>query len=157
MDTSTASTVQAEAASTIPQPMPRSNLTNTLIGQSSMQNRTSAFEVYRKPILSRNSQSQSPEIQSNIRSTNTIEYEKRVTAISENLRQVKFKNEQNIYDVLKHLKEQNQLLLRLCNDLNDELLNVQQKKGEIKIKLDEYSNGNNNAIIISSANATGNN
>lgn len=137
--------------------MPRSNLTNTLIGQSSMQNRTSAFEVYRKPILSRNSQSQSPEIQSNIRSTNTIEYEKRVTAISENLRQVKFKNEQNIYDVLKHLKEQNQLLLRLCNDLNDELLNVQQKKGEIKIKLDEYSNGNNNAIIISSANSTGNN
>lgn len=67
------------------------------------------------------------------------EYEKRVTAISDNLRQVRFKasnSEQNSNDVLKHLKEQNVLLMRLCNDLSDELMVVQRKKEEAKTKFD---------------------
>ncbi|CAO1313459.1 unnamed protein product [Diamesa serratosioi] len=133
---------------TAPQPQPRSNLTNTL--QSF--NRNSAFEVYRKPSRS-NRNSQSPQQQSTAsvvpvsiqtqQSTESNvsqqEYEKRVTAISDNLRQVRFKasnSEQNSNDVLKHLKEQNVLLMRLCNDLSDELMVVQRKKEEAKTKLD---------------------
>lgn len=133
---------------TAPQPQPRSNLTSTLQSY----NRNSAFEVYRKPSRS-NRNSQSPQQQStssvatvSIQSQQSTEsnvsqqeYEKRVTAISENLRQVRFKasnSEQNSSDVLKHLKEQNVLLMRLCNDLSDELMVVQRKKEEAKTKLD---------------------
>lgn len=171
--------------SAIPQPQPRSNLTNTLIGQSSY-NRSSAFEVYRKPGTGKSSRSsQSPQavsqaagnaaivsiapppthghppvpptgaaattitIQQQVSvtdsgNTRTQEYEKRVTAISDNLRAVRFKKDQNIQDVLKHLKEQNLLLLRLCNDLSEELSSVQKKKEEVKLKLEIQNNLNNN-------------
>jgi hypothetical protein len=74
----------------------------------------------------------------------TQEYEKRVTAISDNLRAVRFKKDQNLQDVLKHLKEQNLLLLRLCNDLSEELSSVQKKREEVKLKLEIQNNLNNN-------------
>lgn len=61
--------------------------------------------------------------------------------ISENLKQVKFPrnaNDQNSQELLKYLKEQNSLLIRLCNDLSDELLVMQKKREEIKVKIDNY-------------------
>lgn len=61
--------------------------------------------------------------------------------ISENLKQVKFPrnaNDQNSQELLKYLKEQNSLLIRLCNDLSDELLVMQKKREEIKIKIDNH-------------------
>lgn len=128
-----------------PAPQPRSSLTSTLLGQStSGTQRTSAFEVYRKPCSkSRNSQSppsstvSSGDQQQSQQKTN--EYEKRVLAISDSLRQVRFKSEQQdgSSDVLKHLKEQNVLLMRLCNDLSDELMNIQRKKEEIRTHLEQ--------------------
>lgn len=168
------SIVGSSAQPVHPQPQPRSNLTNTLIGQSSY-NRTSAFEIYRKPgsaKSNRNSQSPQstyiphPPVTSSTATTITIqqqqqstfndsttasvnqqrtqEYEKRVTAISDNLRAVRFKKDHNIQDVLKHLKEQNLLLLRLCNDLSEELSTVQKKKEEVKLKLEIQNNLNSN-------------
>jgi len=61
--------------------------------------------------------------------------------ISENLKQVKFPrnaNDQNSQELLKYLKEQNSLLIRLCNDLSDELLVMQKKREEIKGKFDNH-------------------
>lgn len=139
-----------------PQP-PRSSLTNSLIGQSSY-NRTSAFEVYRKPTITpraRNSQSPPPVAPVPLQTQNSVgeipprvsqdydKYEKQVTA-SDTLRQVRFKPDQNLSHVVKHLKEQNLLLLRLCSDLSDELSGVQRKKEEIKTKLEIQNNYNNN-------------
>lgn len=131
--------------------------------------RVSAFEVYRKPNTPRNSQSPTPSLSSSINAgiggapplgpaptpfgsvsatamttTNTVMpnselYEKRVNAISETLRHVSFKHENNnnnMTDVLRHLREQNNLLLRLCNDLSDELLTVQTRKEEMRLKLE---------------------
>lgn len=64
------------------------------------------------------------------------EYEKRVSLINESLRHVTFKQEKSLADIVHHLKEQNVLLLRLCNDLTEELVTVQRKKGELKAKCD---------------------
>lgn len=123
-----------------PAPLPRSNLTSTLLGAStSGTQRTSAFEVYRKPSKSRNSQSPpAPPIQTLSDQAKVQEYEKQVLAISDSLRQVRFRNtgDQGPQDVLKHLKDQNALLMRLCKDLSDELLSVQRKKEEAKNKAD---------------------
>lgn len=125
-----------------PVPQPRLTLTNTVIGPTSSSNgsqqRTSAFEVYRKPSRSRSSQSP-PQQQPQQNEAKIQDYEKQVHAISENLRQVKFPrnaNDQNSQELLKYLKEQNSLLIRLCNDLSDELLSVQKKKEDIRGKLD---------------------
>lgn len=51
---------------------------------------------------------------------------------------MRFKNTEvtNAPDVLKHLKEQNLLLLRICNDLSEELLQIQQKREDIRIKIE---------------------
>lgn len=116
-----------------PLPQPRANLT-----LSSGSQRTSAFEVYRKPSSkSRNSQSPPAAPAPQIESTKTAEYEKQVHAISDTLRQVRFKNsDQNAHDILKNLKDQNILLMRLCKDLNEELMTVQRKKEEFRGKLD---------------------
>lgn len=119
-------------------------------------NRSSAFEVYRKPTVSRNSQSphDAPNninhnnVNNNINNntnintipcTNTMDYEKRVIAISDNLRLVRIKPGETMSDVLKHLKEQNHLLLRLCNDLSEELLGVQYKREELRMKIETAS------------------
>lgn len=116
-----------------PIPQPRLTLTNSLIGPAANGGqRSSAFEVYRKP-------SRSPPITAQ-NEAKIQEYEKQVLAISENLKQVKFprgnsQNEQTPQDLLKYLKEQNSLLICLCNDLSDELMGVQKKKEEIRGKL----------------------
>lgn len=130
---------------TVPKPFPRSTLTtNSLVA-----NRSSAFEVYRKPSTSRNSQSPntiSPIIASattqNL-STNIERFEKRVIAISENLRLIRIQPGETMADILKHVKEQNLLLLKLCNDLSEELLEVQSRKEDLRIKLEMAINQKN--------------
>ncbi|XP_013118276.1 uncharacterized protein LOC106095584 isoform X2 [Stomoxys calcitrans] len=124
--------------------------------------RVSAFEIYRKPNTPRNSQSPKPLTTSNVVGLqpplpppfgsvgvaaptvlpNSEIYEKRVNAISDTLRHVSFKqenNQNNMTDVLRHLREQNNLLLRLCNDLSDELLTVQTRKEEMRLQLEASS------------------
>lgn len=105
----------------------------------------SAFEVYRKPPPqhpSRGSQSPPhpppPLVASRSVESSSLDYEKRISALSDNLRQVRFKNTEvaNGPDVLKHLKEQNLLLLRICGDLSEELLQIQQKREDIRIKIE---------------------
>lgn len=116
-----------------PVPQPRLTLTNSLIGNSNGAQRTSAFEVYRKPSKSPPNQAQNE--------AKIQEYEKQVQAISENLKQVKFprgtNTEQSSQDLLKYLKEQNSLLIRLCNDLSEELVGVTRKKEDIRGKITE--------------------
>ncbi|XP_017487870.1 PREDICTED: ralBP1-associated Eps domain-containing protein 1 isoform X1 [Rhagoletis zephyria] len=63
-------------------------------------------------------------------------FEKRVNDISETLRHVTFKQNNSMGDILQHLREQNNLLLRLCNDLSDELLSVQTRKQELRMKVE---------------------
>lgn len=114
-----------------PVPQPRLTLTNAIIGPANGVQRTSAFEVYRKP-------SRSPPQASVQNEAKIQEYEKQVQAISENLKQVKFpRGEQSSQDVLKYLKEQNSLLIRLCNDLSEELGGVQRKREDIRGKISE--------------------
>ncbi|XP_063702281.1 ralBP1-associated Eps domain-containing protein 1 [Culicoides brevitarsis] len=136
-----------------PQPFPRSSLTNSLIG-----NRSSAFEVYRKPnhtSSSRNSQSPhevamvTAAAAVNGNTMSQMEYEKRVIAISDNLRLVRIKPGETMVDVLKHLKEQNHLLLRLCNDLSEELLGVQYKREELRLKIENAATSANNGQLTS--------
>lgn len=92
--------------------------------------RSSAFEVYRKPTPR---DVNSPEAST---TRPNIDYEKRVSAISETLRQVSLKQDRQLNDVVQQLKEQNSLLLKLCSDLSDELLTVRRQKEEIKQRLD---------------------
>lgn len=92
--------------------------------------RSSAFEVYRKPTPR---DINSPETST---TRPNINYEKRVSAISETLRQVSLKQDKQLSDVVQQLKEQNGLLLKLCSDLNDELITVKRQKEEIKHKLE---------------------
>uniref|UniRef100_A0A182MSE0 EF-hand domain-containing protein n=1 Tax=Anopheles culicifacies TaxID=139723 RepID=A0A182MSE0_9DIPT len=114
------------------------------------QPRNSAFEVYRKPhtegrLAARGSQSppqQPPLVTSrSVESSGVVsgDYEKRISALSDSLRQVRFKANDPppvMPDVLKQLKEQNLLLLRICNDLSEELLHIQQKREDIRIKIE---------------------
>lgn len=105
--------------------------------------RSSAFEVYRKPTPR---DINSPESSSTTTTTTTahrpaVDYDKRVSAISETLRQVSLKQDRQLNDVVLQLKEQNGLLLKLCSDLSDELLTVRRQKEEIKQKLDSVSGG----------------
>ncbi|XP_055544652.1 ralBP1-associated Eps domain-containing protein 1 [Wyeomyia smithii] len=125
----------------------RSGVSNSLIvGTPSLQtaSRNSAFEVYRKPQQQHSRGSQSPPhpvpplLTSRSVESSSLEYEKRMLALSDNLRQVRLKGNEcsNGSDVLKHLKEQNLLLLRICNDLSEELLQIQQKREDIRIKIE---------------------
>uniref|UniRef100_A0A182RCP6 EF-hand domain-containing protein n=1 Tax=Anopheles funestus TaxID=62324 RepID=A0A182RCP6_ANOFN len=119
------------------------------------QPRNSAFEVYRKPhtegrLVARGSQSppqqhqqpQPPLVTSrSVESSGVVsgDYDKRISALSDSLRQVRFKANDPppvMPDVLKQLKEQNLLLLRICNDLSEELLHIQQKREDIRIKIE---------------------
>lgn len=125
-------------------PSPRGSVSNALIAAGphlQSVSRNSAFEVYRKPQQSRGSQSPPqppPLVASRSVESSSFEYEKRISALSDNLRQVRFKGSEggSAPDVLKHLKEQNQLLLRICGDLSDELLQIQQKREDIRIKIE---------------------
>jgi RalBP1-associated Eps domain-containing protein len=118
-------------------------------------NRVSAFEIYRKPSSSqsRNSQKSTSPQQQQLATTEAprrksiedqIHYDKRLDSISDNLRYARqFKTDrQNLPDVLRYLREQNVLLLSLCNDLSSELLDVQKRKLEIKAKIELSSDGN---------------
>lgn len=69
----------------------------------------------------------------------SVDYEKKVTAINETLRNLSFRHNKNISEILKHLREQNSLLLRLCHDLSEELVTVQHRKEEIRSKLESTS------------------
>lgn len=71
-------------------------------------------------------------------------YEKRINAISETLKHVSFRQDNSMCDMLRQLREQNNILLRLCNDLSNELLSVQTRKEELRVKMEaltltEYS------------------
>ncbi|ETN63164.1 hypothetical protein AND_005124 [Anopheles darlingi] len=120
--------------------------------------RQSAFEVYRKPLSSQRSSQSPPQQQqqqpplvtsrsvecsggatTQLNSLGATDYDKRISALSDSLRQVRFKSADPppvMPDVLKQLKEQNLLLLRICNDLSEELLHIQQKREDIRIKIE---------------------
>lgn len=60
-----------------------------------------------------------------------------MTAISDSLRHVTFtKGQASTTELLQKLREQNNSLLHLCNDLSDELLSVQTRKEEMRLKLE---------------------
>lgn len=61
----------------------------------------------------------------------------------DSLRYVSYMQEKGLGDVMRHLKEQNVLLMTLCNDLSDELVTVQHKKKEIKAKIDNQTQATN--------------
>lgn len=91
--------------------------------------RSSAFEVYRKPTPR---ESISPPESLAIKGTTD-----RASNATEQLRSSLYKNDsKNLNDVMRHLKEQNMLLITICSDLSEELLSVQQKKEEIKSRID---------------------
>lgn len=54
----------------------------------------------------------------------------------------------NLNDVMCHLKEQNQSLITICNDLSEELLTIQQKKVELLAKIDNECNSSHNSIGV---------
>lgn len=109
------------------------------------QQRISAFEVYRKPqtpALATGGTAGTGSATSSVASQlpNADSFEKRVTAISDSLRHVSFKqNSTSTTELLQRLREQNNSLLHLCNDLSDELLSVQTRKEEMRLKLERYS------------------
>ncbi|KAH8276395.1 hypothetical protein KR018_000284 [Drosophila ironensis] len=112
--------------------------------QQAAQTRVSAFEVYRKP----QSPPQLPPppapgtAASAVHLPSAESFEKRVTAISDSLRHVSFKQGQSSTTELLHkLREQNNSLLNLCNDLSDELLSVQTRKEEMRLKLEAIGTG----------------
>lgn len=52
-------------------------------------------------------------------------------------------------DVMSHLKEQNQSLITICNDLSEELLTVQQKKVELLARIEnDCNNGHNSSGVV---------
>lgn len=108
--------------------------------------RSSAFEVYRKP-TPRESVSPPEQAISKQSSIDNYDNSKRSSLINDHARHnVPFKQEKNLTDVMRHLHEQNILLTTLCNDLSDELLTIQQKKEELRVKIDcdGHNSGNNN-------------
>ncbi|XP_034666725.1 ralBP1-associated Eps domain-containing protein 1 isoform X3 [Drosophila subobscura] len=121
--------------------------TRITLQQTQTQQRVSAFEVYRKPQTPRNSQSPpqqppppAPALVSQLPSAEN--FEKRVTAISDSLRHVSFKqNQTSTTELLQRLREQNSSLLHLCNDLSDELLSVQTRKEEMRVRLESMNGG----------------
>ncbi|XP_037709412.1 ralBP1-associated Eps domain-containing protein 1 isoform X2 [Drosophila subpulchrella] len=136
----------------------------TRITLQQAQQRVSAFEVYRKPQTPRGSQSPpqqppppAPAVGLATQSgqlPSAESFEKRVTAISDSLRHVTFKQGQaNTTEVLQRLREQNNSLLHLCNDLSDELLSVQTRKEEMRLKLEGLSAGDNTGRTSSSISA----
>lgn len=129
-------------------PQPRYN---AISGGLQSTQRVSAFEVYRKPNTPRNSQS--PDFsQHNITplpppSLAAVSNTSVVDSDSSSLRHVSFKHDnKNMPDVLRHLREQNSLLLRICSDLSDELLGVTRRKEEIRVKVEAATCNSNNSL-----------
>lgn len=100
--------------------------------------RSSAFEVYRKPNY-RESISPPDPLTTAILAKDSGP----MTNDRDSLRYVSYIQEKGLADVMRHLKEQNVLLMTLCNDLSDELVTVQHKKKEIKAKIDNQAQVNN--------------
>lgn len=99
--------------------------------------RSSAFEVYRKPTPR---ESTSPLDSMLITNRALDPPNSRLTSgLCKN-------DSKNLNDVMCHLKEQNQLLITMCNDLSEELLTVQQKKVELKSKIDSDVNSGSNSM-----------
>lgn len=96
---------------------------NISILQTSQRN--SAFEVYRKP-----ERKQSGENATTVSVGSNVEQ----SQVSESI--LKRNENKSLNEVLRHLKDQNMLLLRLCNDLSEELLTVQYKKEELRCRLE---------------------
>ncbi|XP_034474039.1 ralBP1-associated Eps domain-containing protein 2 isoform X2 [Drosophila innubila] len=125
-----------------PVPPPPAFVPPTRISLQTQQQRISAFEVYRKP------QTPAPAATGGTAAVSTVasqlpsaeNFEKRVTAISDSLRHVSFKqNQSSTTELLQRLREQNNSLLHLCNDLSDELLSVQTRKEEMRLKLESFA------------------
>uniref|UniRef100_A0A182T7X1 Uncharacterized protein n=1 Tax=Anopheles maculatus TaxID=74869 RepID=A0A182T7X1_9DIPT len=155
-DSSNITTIHLDAAGNMTHhstPRGSGTLPKSLI--NAHQPRNSAFEVYRKPhtdgrLAARGSQSPPHHQQQpppplvtsrSVESSGVVagDYDKRISALSDSLRQVRFKANDPppvMPDVLKQLKEQNLLLLRICNDLSEELLHIQQKREDIRIKIE---------------------
>lgn len=120
----------------------------------SFQNNHSAFEVYRKP------NSISPNVNTTTvhvlqcgafgsaaaiaMTTNEPSIELSVKSKIQTVNQLRPPGEmlskqdinKNETDLLHYLREQNNLLLSLCNDLNNELLTIQTQKKEIRLRID---------------------
>ncbi|KAL7741743.1 hypothetical protein ACLKA6_000355 [Drosophila palustris] len=143
--TATAAIVIAEQQqhSLPPVPPPPAFVPPTRISLQTQQQRISAFEVYRKPqtpapVATGGAASGAPTVASQLPSAEN--FEKRVTAISDSLRHVSFKqNQTSTTELLQRLREQNNSLLHLCNDLSDELLSVQTRKEEMRLKLESFA------------------
>lgn len=101
--------------------------------------RSSAFEVYRKP-TPRESISPPDSL-----ATKSIDapHSHRITNLHKT-------DSKNLSDVMCHLKEQNQSLITICNDLSDELLTVQQKKADLLTKIENECNssGQHNSLGV---------
>lgn len=97
--------------------------------------RSSAFEVYRKP-TPRDSASPPDSL------TKSGDSHSRPIGLYKT-------DSKNLNDVMCHLKEQNHLLNTMCSDLSDELLTVQQKKAELLAKIEcDVNNGTNSLGLV---------
>lgn len=133
------STSEQQQHSLPPVPPPPAFVPPTRISLQSQQ-RISAFEVYRKPETPAPAGTTSAASSVASQLPNADSFEKRVTAISDSLRHVSFKpNQTSTTELLQRLREQNNSLLHLCNDLSDELLSVQTRKEEMRLKLERFS------------------
>lgn len=104
--------------------------------------RSSAFEVYRKP-TPRESASPPDSLVTKNSERSLIEPHPRLTSLHKT-------DSKNLSDVMCHLKEQNQSLITICNDLSEELLTVQQKKVELLTRIEnECNNGHQSMVCIS--------
>lgn len=98
--------------------------------------RSSAFEVYRKPTPR---DSASPP--DSLASKSIGEPHSRLVSLHKN-------DSKNLSDVMCHLKEQNQSLITICNDLSEELLTVQQKKVELLARIENDCNNGHNSLGV---------
>lgn len=101
--------------------------------------RSSAFEVYRKPTPR---ESSSPPDSLAMAKGMDRSFHEQNSRVNDFFRS----DSKNLNDVMCHLKEQNQLLITMCNDLSDELLTVQQRKVELKSKIDSDVNNSNRDV-----------
>lgn len=99
--------------------------------------RSSAFEVYRKPTPR---ESASPP-ESFVITKSSVEPHSRHVSLHKT-------DSKNLNDVMCHLKEQNQSLITICNDLSEELLTVQQKKVELLTRIENDCNNGHNSLGV---------
>lgn len=108
--------------------------------------RSSAFEVYRKP-TPRESASPPDSLVTKGVDRPAVEPHLRMIPLHKN-------DSKSLNDVMCHLKEQNQSLITICNDLSEELLAIQQKKVELLAKIENDCNSGHNSIGINKDQST---